>query len=165
MVQCAEGASRLFRVRDVKGTPIGAELKKYDKFYHGGHYILDKDHHIQRVTLDEWAKFFASGKHVIKQETVNGVLVSTVFLGIYYNASRKDAPPTPLMFETMLLSEQQKGLDQFCERYATYDEALKQHKLIVAALRIYAAMNSRTLKERARQSLAALKALVNAEFS
>lgn len=90
------------------------------------YYILDGK---TPVTADliTWAKWFdedAREKRIVKQEEVNGVRVSTVFLGL--NHSFGDGPP--MIFETMVFGGSLEGL---LERCSTWDEAEKQHLAMV----------------------------------
>jgi hypothetical protein len=70
---------------------------------------------------------------------LNGLVVSTVFLGIDY---RFGYGP-PLFFETMIfrgtpnaeIEKIQRGFDQYQTRYSTWDEALAGHNQIVTIIR------------------------------
>lgn len=45
-----------------------------------------------------WGKWFSENNRIVKQTAIEGVMVSTVFLGIDYNFSNQG---DPLLFETM----------------------------------------------------------------
>lgn len=90
-------------------------------------YILNPDHSIRKVSLEEWAEWFEnSANRIIKQEQVGPYWVSTVFLGIDHNFSMEGPP---LLFETMIFREGWRDL--YCDRYSTYEEALAGHAIAV----------------------------------
>jgi hypothetical protein len=69
-------------------------------------------------------------------DTVDGVLVSTVFLGVDHTWSVSIGP---LLFETMLFDHNEDGkhedLDGCCARYSTWQQAKAGHEAIEAAMR------------------------------
>jgi hypothetical protein len=89
------------------------------------HYIWDKrTNETPAVTLDEWGAWIQDNsrdKHV-GDEFVDKYRVSTVFLGLDH---RFGGEGPPLIWETMVFSP--GGSDDYCERYATYEEALAGH--------------------------------------
>lgn len=91
------------------------------------HYLLDADHKII-VTNDvlEWATWFENhANRVVKQDTINGIFISTVFIGMGpMFESKKD----PLLFETMVFSG---PLSDRQWRYASWDAALAGHDRLV----------------------------------
>ena len=94
------------------------------------HYILTpKTHKIKVVDLITWAKWFetAEKERRVAQNFIGDVHVSTVFLGLDYNWGTGK----PLLFETMIFGGERDGET---ERYATWNEAEKGHKKIVASL-------------------------------
>ena len=95
-----------------------------------GHWILDDEHNVVACDMMEWVKWFDNDpqKKVVKQTTLDdGRWVSTVFLGLDHNYS-DDGPP--ILFETMIFPGESKAelIEEFCERYATWDEALAGHE-------------------------------------
>jgi hypothetical protein len=54
------------------------------------HYILDGQQ-VRRVNLREWAKWFETADRVVKKDTINGVVVSTVFLGLDHSPGQREA--------------------------------------------------------------------------
>jgi hypothetical protein len=70
----------------------------------------------------EWAT--KSGIRNIAKSKIDGVEISTVFLGL--NHQFGDGPP--LVFETMIFGGKH---DQWQERCSTYDEAVAMHKQAV----------------------------------
>ena len=78
----------------------------------------------EKCDAEEWIK--ECQNKIIKQETLlNGKYVSTVYLGLDHNFSRKGKP---LIFETMVFPEKGDYSDEYCERYSTEEEAIKGHQ-------------------------------------
>jgi len=98
------------------------------------HYTLNPDYTVKPVDMLEWARWFekAKQKRVVKQQTVNGYLVSTVFLGLDHNFT---AQGPPLIFETMVFPNKPRRsyAELYCDRYSTWDEAIVGHAKAVAA--------------------------------
>lgn len=69
----------------------------------------------------EWGSWYGTEPTVVGEDTVNGVLVRTIFLGL--DASLRTEGPADV-FETMAYSGPKKGQ---VVRYATWDEALAGH--------------------------------------
>lgn len=66
---------------------------------------------------------------VVKQDEIGDFLVSTIWLGIdhnFYNIFHGHGKP--LIFETMIFSDNEKYDDIYQERYSTEEEALEGHK-------------------------------------
>lgn len=85
------------------------------------HWIL-VDHEPVQCTLMEWGEWFGkSPDYIIEQTNVDGVKVSTVFLGIDHNFAFSGPP---ILFETMIFGGEH---DQYQDRCATYTEAKKMH--------------------------------------
>lgn len=79
--------------------------------------------------LFEWAADYEDlKKKIVKQDRLpNKVRVSTVWLGLDHNWGDKNRPQ---IFETMVFFG--KGYeDEECWRYATEEEALRGHKMLV----------------------------------
>ena len=80
----------------------------------------------------EWAKWMGERKHILKKTTVNGVLISTIFLGFDHNFFG-DGPP--VLFEAMVFDTKEGDeFHDYQERY-TYEEAIKDHDRIVNKLK------------------------------
>jgi hypothetical protein len=89
------------------------------------YYILD-GHQPVPADLMAWALWFGEADRKVAMTDIDGVKVSTVFLGIDHSFT--GGPPE--LFETLVF-----GLDDDrCDRYATWDEAVAGHERIVAAL-------------------------------
>lgn len=92
--------------------------------------ILDKNKNVVPVsgTLD-WAKGFEEQDRIVQQTPLLGwfgknIVISTVFLGIDHGFGG-----TPKWFETMVFAG--SWTDRECHRYATYDEAVAGHAVVV----------------------------------
>lgn len=92
-------------------------LQKKDKF------ILDENKNVIPATLLEWSEFLEKThkERIVKRTEINGLRVSTVFLGIdhSFNGSLD-------IFETMIFKGK-KPLD-YCDRYSTWQEAEQGHE-------------------------------------
>jgi hypothetical protein len=88
-------------------------------------FILDENKNVIPANVFEFGSFFEDGKNrIIKQETINNKLVSTVFMGINHNFT----PGGKLkVFETMVF-ENDDFKDLYQDRYSTYEEALSGHE-------------------------------------
>lgn len=76
---------------------------------------------VKRVTdFMEWARLFNQSDWQVALDHVNGIKISTVFLGIDHGYGGK-----PHWFETMIFGG---GHDGYLERYATWDEAEVGHQ-------------------------------------
>lgn len=83
------------------------------------------------IDFTRWAAIHSDRKQkILKQETINGKLVSTVYLGINHNYGEGE----PLIFETMIFPEGE-WLEDYCERYATKAQALEGHERAVALIK------------------------------
>jgi hypothetical protein len=87
-------------------------------------YILNGRTHEACDDLLEWARWMATAERHVAHDTIDGVRVSTVFLGLDHQFG--NGPP--LLFETMIFGGEDDG---YQERYATWEEAEAGH---VAAL-------------------------------
>lgn len=74
----------------------------------------------------EWGKNFALPDRILAKTEIGDACVSTVFLGINHGTENN-----PLWFETMIFGG---ACDKYCDRYATYDEAIKGHEKVKAML-------------------------------
>lgn len=97
------------------------------------HYILE-GREPKPVDLMTWATWFRDHtKRRVAFDTVGGIDVSTVFLGLDHNFGGG----RPLLFETMTFGE---GFEQEQQRYETWDEAVAGHAAVIE--RVKAAGNS-----------------------
>lgn len=91
-------------------------------------YILDDQHNpIKCDDLFEWDRWMESADRVVARTTIDtDVRVSTVFLGLDHSfwVRGEDESNKPIVFETMIFGG---PLDQYQERYATWEEAKIGH--------------------------------------
>lgn len=90
-----------------------------------GYILNDRNEPVPCYDLIKWAMWFErAGKQriVAKTELPNGILISTVFLGLDYNFRRKGPP---ILFESMIFGGKN---DQTLYRYATWKEAEDGHE-------------------------------------
>lgn len=85
------------------------------------HYILVDKVVMETSSTEEWAENWEKFRRILSTKTLNGSRVSTVFLGIDHNFS---GTGDPILFETMVFGD---AYDEDCERYATWDDAIKGH--------------------------------------
>lgn len=85
-------------------------------------YILVDKNPVVCNDAMKWGMWFQNSKErIVKQTDIDGIKVSTVFLGLDHNWGDGGEP---LLFETMIFGGQH---DQFQERYSTWDEAEAGH--------------------------------------
>lgn len=84
-------------------------------------YILNGKEAVHEPDLLKWCKWFEENERIVKQDNINGIKVSTVFLGIDHQYL--EGPP--LLFETMIFGGEH---DQFMERYSSWEDAEQGHK-------------------------------------
>ena len=92
-------------------------------------YILKGKQAIACPDLMEWAQWFETAERHVAQAKIEGVRVSTVFLGLDH--SFRDTGPV-ILYETMVFGG---SMDQHQDRYSTWAEAEAGHKVIVAKVR------------------------------
>lgn len=80
------------------------------------------------MELMEWAAVFESEDNHVANDTIGGVRISTVWLGLDHSFT--GGPP--LIFETMIFGGPD---DNYTERYSTEEEAQAGHARIVSAVR------------------------------
>lgn len=95
-------------------------------------YILDKDRNVIPASLMELSTYLeeSTEERIVKRDTVNGLRVSTVFIGLDHNFSmpeeREKEDYKPYIFETMIFDVDEKEI--YCDRYATWAEAEEGHQ-------------------------------------
>jgi len=89
-------------------------------------YILKGKTPIPISNTIAWGEWFENGSNRrVAEDIVEGVRVSTVFLGLDHSFG--EGPP--LLFETMVFGE--SPLQEECVRYATWEEAEQGHKAML----------------------------------
>jgi hypothetical protein len=138
------------RIRKQLPTPeeLVKELAEAEqKFRRGGKllglYILDGHTPVPVEDTLDWARWFENNdKRRVANTSVNGWNVSTVFLGLDQSHGFSGRP---ILFETMIFSETEKvkamgkmfrkSMENYCHRYATWDEAIAGHEEAVKMIR------------------------------
>lgn len=95
------------------------------------YYILDDAGGAVSVSdVLQWARWYEeSDNRIVAQDTVAGMLVSTVFLAIDHRFAGEGPP---ILWETMVFP-QGTADEVYCERYASRSEALAGHVRAVEA--------------------------------
>lgn len=92
-----------------------------DPVFHGRYILNDEGNPVPEPDLMKWAQWIESyPDRQIGRITINGIFVSTVFLGLDH-AFLEDKP---ILWETMQFNGKQ---DEWMERYSTREEAIKGH--------------------------------------
>ena len=89
------------------------------------HYIQNAAGDVENVDLMTWARWFENADRIIKQSERDGVMVSTVFLGMDHSFGG----PVPVLWETMVFGGEHDG-DQ--ERYTSRQDAIAGHEAMCA---------------------------------
>jgi hypothetical protein len=103
-----------------------------------GKYVLNSAREpVLEPDIMRWGAWWENEDNVrVASDHVGDVFVSTVFLGLDHNYS--DNGP-PVLFETMTFAKgenpEDTRVDEWCRRYATWDEALRGHGEVVRAVR------------------------------
>ena len=92
-------------------------------------YILIDTKPVPVSDIYRWSLWMETADRSVARETVNGYDVSTVFLGM----DHAFGGDVPILFETMVFGD--GDIDQYQERYSTYNEAVAGHQRIVDAIR------------------------------
>lgn len=95
------------------------------------YYILDKNKNPVAVECLQWGKWLEENDRRVRHTELkkHNASISTVFLGLDHGFSL-DKSHVPLIFETMIFWPGQE-LDQYQERYFTWNEAVVGHRDIV----------------------------------
>ena len=86
-------------------------------------YILNKENQPVRSTTIDYVKWLEENPEriAVKQEHVDDVYISTVFLGLNYSWESDISG----LWETMIFGGEH---DQYQERYTSYEDALEGHQ-------------------------------------
>lgn len=84
------------------------------------------DKQLNPISQTQWAEFVKDKSYMrIKMDNITkDTFVSTVWLGIDHSFWNGD----PIIFETMIFSDQNKMIDWYQKRYSTLEEALQWHQ-------------------------------------
>jgi len=91
-----------------------------------GFYILKNCVPVEEYDLFRWGLFMEKGERLVAQTKIDGLSISTVFLGIDHSGGIEFPP---LLFETMIF-----GLPidvKLQKRYCTWKQAEEGHEAIV----------------------------------
>lgn len=88
-------------------------------------YKLDENKNVVPCSRDEWNDLYKLDRHV-SNEIINGMNISTVFLGLCHNFNLHDNDRTPIVFETIVFDKNDRSI--YMKRYSTWEEAEKGHK-------------------------------------
>lgn len=103
-----------------------------------GRYILNGHTPVPMPDLLVWATWLEKADRKVKQETINGYFISTVFMGLDHDFFGSE-PSTPVLFETMVFG----GKNEIQERYCTWEQAERGHEEIVRRVRRWKTKGSR----------------------
>lgn len=107
-------------------------------------YILDDNEQpVEEPDLLKWADWFETANRCLAETTIDGVRVSTVFLGIDHNFAR-DPDPVPVLWETMIFGGRHDGWQ---DRYSSADAARVGHERGVAIVKGEIALDARAEAE------------------
>ena len=82
--------------------------------------------------MKEWAEWFeGADKRIVFQTKIGPAQVSTVFLGMDHSVFTEG---DPVLWETMIFSDDEE-VDDFQQRYTTYDAAVAGHTEQVTRMR------------------------------
>jgi hypothetical protein len=84
-------------------------------------YILHGTEVVPEPDLMAWGKWMEEAERLVRSTEIQGIYVSTVFLGLDHNFG--GGPP--LVFETMVFDKNDEG--GYCERCSTWAQAEIQH--------------------------------------
>lgn len=103
----------------------------------GSHWMIRPDHSVYPISFSQMLEWL--GEHGeaaweankrVTLDHIDGINISTVFLYLNHRFG-PDGPP--LIFETMVFGGE---LDQECERYSTWAEAIAGHEAMVERVRL-----------------------------
>lgn len=88
-------------------------------------YILEGHTPVLCEDINVWAKWFGDAARHVEKTEIEGVKISTVFLGLDHAWGDESGP---ILFETMIFGG---AHDEEMWRYKTWDEAVKGHEYAV----------------------------------
>ena len=92
------------------------------------YYILKDKKPVVVKDLLEWAKSFEEQDRIVASDMIDGIHVSTVFLGLDHGFDLGQPGYKPQLFETMVFGG---PMDYYQQRYATWAGAEYGHKKVV----------------------------------
>lgn len=100
------------------------------------YYILDGHRPVPVADVREAERILSGNERSVARTAVGEHKVSTVFLVIDHNFMGEG---DPVLFETMVFSEENKEIDGFTRRYSTWEQAEQGHKELVKMVQKYLA--------------------------
>jgi hypothetical protein len=87
-------------------------------------YILDGQTPVSTEDPEKWGQWMQTANRKVASTEINGMLISTVFLGIDHAFNPGDPS---LLFKTMIFADKETPHREFCRRYSTWAEAQAGH--------------------------------------
>lgn len=84
-------------------------------------YILEGEKVIEKKDFTQWIAWMGKSDRQVRNTFVEGVRISTVFLGLDHSLGG----PRPVIFETMVFGGK---YNESQERYCTFEKAVKGHE-------------------------------------
>jgi len=97
-------------------------------------FLLDGKTPVACSDVLEWAAAFDISNRRVALDDIDGIEISTVFLGLDHNYQLQGPP---ILFETMVFDDSEHGGSM--RRYATWDEAETGHRWVVNETRLFLA--------------------------
>lgn len=99
------------------------------------YYILDENHQVVEADMfiaNAWLS--SNDRKRVALDEIGEFVVSTVFL-FFDHSFHNDGPP--ILFETMIFSDNNMKLEGYCERYCTWVEAMEGHQRAIEIAKGY----------------------------
>jgi hypothetical protein len=91
-------------------------------------YILKRGKPVKAKSVNHYHYWSSNSKYkCVKQEHIDNIFISTVFLGLDHAQNSN----VPVLWETMIFGGEH---DQYQERYTSYKDALEGHKVALNLL-------------------------------
>jgi len=101
-----------------------------------GYYILEGKNVKYVGDLIKWATWFETADRIVKSDMIDGIYISTVFLGIDHGYPFEEVPP--ILFETMIFGGEEDG---YQERYSTWEQAEAGHEKAIGIVKAEILLN------------------------
>jgi hypothetical protein len=99
-----------------------------------GIYVLDKNGQpVPERDVLKWGRWMETKERILWHDRVEGVLVSTIFLGVNHGWGKEGL----ILWETMIFPVEGKWAEDYQRRYASRQAALKGHLKVLRILRIF----------------------------
>ena len=91
-------------------------------FWKPNTYIIKNEQPDPEPDIEKWGQWFSTDDRIIQQNNVNGIFISTIFLGLDHNFL---GGTKPILWETMIFN---LHIDEPQWRYDSLEKALKGHQ-------------------------------------